>query len=435
MKEARPAVLNAPRRAGDWNGTGPRLTRAISEARVMDVLHRGPVSRAAISRQTGLSKPTVSAVIRDLEEVGLVRTRGLVEGQVGRASTLYEVNPAAAYALGVDVDGFHVRATITDLFGDARAELEEPTSLDNPDQLLAQIRGLHRALLRKAGIERAQVRAAGLSVPGIVDTELDRITAAYNVPALMRMHPHRDVRDVLQLPVVIGNDANLAAAAEQWRGSATGLRDFVALWIGFGVGLGIVAGGSVLSGAHGAAGEIGQLPLGLGPIDRSRSIRGPLEDTASGPSLLDQLRAALARGGRSSLGPDASIGDLFDAADSGDGVAGEVVAGEAEMIAFAIAAIVAVLNPGLVVLGGSVGANGGLLEPVRRRVAELVLQPPRIETSALGDRATLLGAVAVAIDRAREQLLGEVRRTVGGNWDMSPASQSDGPAKQEETAS
>lgn len=398
----------------------------------MDVLHRGPVSRAAISRQTGLSKPTVSAVIRDLEEVGLVRARGRTNGQVGRASTLYEVNPTAAYALGMDIDGFHVRATITDLFGDPRAELVEPTALDRPEELLAQIRDLHGSLLRKTGIERDQVRAAGVSVPGILDMEEDRVTAAYNVPALMRMHPHRDVRDALGLPVVIGNDANLAAAAEQWRGRATGLRDFVAIWIGFGVGLGIVSGGSVLSGARGSAGEIGQLPLAVGPIDRSRSSRGPLEDSASGPSLLDNLRSALAGGGRSSLGPDASIADLIDAADAGDALAVDIVATEAELIAFAIAAIAAVLNPELVVLGGSVGAHRGLLEPVQRRVAEAVLEPPRIETTALGDRATLMGAVAVAIDRAREQLLGEVHRTAGRSWELAPAAAPFGGGNMEE---
>jgi predicted NBD/HSP70 family sugar kinase len=103
-------------------------------------------------------------------------------------------------------------------------------------------------------------------------------------------------------------------------------------------------------------------------------------------------------------------------------------------VAFAIAAIVAILDPGLVVLGGSIGSEPGFAEPVRRHVADVLVEPPRICTSELGDRAPLLGAVAVAVDHAREQLLREVRRTVSPAWQATVATSWNGVATVREEA-
>ncbi len=392
----------------------PSLGRAVSEARVMDLLHRGPASRAAISRATGLSKPTVSAVVRDLEEAGLVRLGGRASGGVGRSSTLYEVNPSAAYGLGFDIGGTSLRAALVDLFGTSLAEVNEPTRHERRAELLAQVADVYERLLREAGVARADVRAAGISVPGVIHPETDVITAAYNVPALTDAHPHRDFTDALGLPVLIANDVNLAAAGEQWRGSAAGSSNFVALSIGTGIGVGIVADGAIYVGARGAAGEIGLLPLAPGPIDFSRTVGGPFEDAASGPAALARLRAAVASAPRTSLTADATLPELFDAAAAGDPLAVELVEQEARLLAFGIAAIVELIDPALIVLGGGLGANPALLEPVRRHVAAIVVEPPDIVTTSLGGRASLMGAVAVALNAVRDQLLREVRRVRAG---------------------
>lgn len=386
---------------------------------MLDALQGGPTSRAAISRSTGLSKPTVSAVIRDLHEAGLVRARGRLSGQIGRSSTLYDVNPTAAYALGVDIGGTKTSAMITDLFGESRAEISAPTATGEPAELIRQTRNLYFRLVDEAGIEPDQVRAAGISVPGVVQVERDRATAVFNVPALYRMRPHRDLEAALGLPVVIGNDVNLAAAAEQWRGIAADVADFVTLWIGTGIGLGIVADGSVRVGAHGMAGEIGQLPLAIGPIDRERTESGPLETAASGPAIEAAVRARVAAGAPTGLSAQATVAQVFEGAAAGDALAREIVEDYAAIYAFAIAAIVAVLDPALIVLGGGVGSNPGLLDPVRRQVTGMVAEAPRIATTALGDRGSLLGAIAVAIDHARGQLLGELRRVGQPSWSRS----------------
>ena len=375
----------------------------------MDVLHRGSASRAAISRETGLSKPTVSAVVRDLEAVGLLRSVGQASGQVGRSSTLYEVDPTAAYALGIDIGGSKVRAGITDLFGEPLAEASEPTCRDHARDLLTQITDLFERLLAEATLERSAVRAAGISVPGVIHPESDRITAAYNVAALGEMHPRHDFAEALGMPVVIGNDVNLAAAGEQWRGSAVGVQHFVAMSIGTGIGAGIVVDGAVHLGARGAAGEVGWLPLRVGAVDLANTVGGPLEDAASGPAILARLGWAIDDGRATALTHEASLPDVFDAAVAGDALARELVDEEARLLAFAIASVSAVLDPGLVVLGGGLGANPGLLEPVRRHVAAMLPDPPEIVTSTLGDRAAFHGAVAVALDAVREEILREMR--------------------------
>lgn len=191
-------------RTDRWNERdGRALGRAITEARVMDLLHGGPASRAAISRVTGLSKPTVSAVIRDLEEAGLVRLGGRASGPIGRSSSLYEVNPAAAFSLGVDIGGTSVRAVLTDVFGEVLAEAKEATDGQTAAGLVDQLDTVYRRLLQMSGVDRADVRAAGVSVPGVIHPDADRVTGAYNVPALAGMQPQRDIGVALGLPVVI----------------------------------------------------------------------------------------------------------------------------------------------------------------------------------------------------------------------------------------
>lgn len=389
---------------------GPSLSRAISEARVLDVLHSGSTSRAAISRITGLSKPTVSNVVRDLEKIGLIRPGGRSMGSVGRTSTLYEVNPSAGYALGVDIGGTKVRAAVTDAFGEPLAEITEPTHRERAEELLRQTASLLERLLEQSGVDRSAVIAAGISVPGVLHPDTDEITAAYNVPALAQLHPTRDFGAALRMPVVIANDVNLAAAGEQWRGSAVGVPNFVAISIGTGIGLGIVVDGTIHLGARGAAGEIGWLPLRPGPVDFARTVGGELEDQISAPAILARLAASVDIGEETRLRRDSTLQDVFAAAADGDPLAERLVDQEAALVAFVTAAVSAIVDPSLVVLGGGVGANANLLEPVRRHLAQMLPDPPQIVTSTLGDRASLFGAIAVALDALRTRLLGEGHR-------------------------
>jgi predicted NBD/HSP70 family sugar kinase len=170
--------------------------------------------------------------------------------------------------------------------------------------------------------------------------------------------------------------------------------------------MGLVIDGQLVRGAHGAAGEIAYLPSTSDPFDERHRLHGALEDEIGAEGILAALRA---RRGRVSPMP-ASAHDVFELARSGDGDAQFVVANVARRLGSAIASAIAVVDPELVVLGGGIGSNPSLLAPVRATVAELLPLTARIETSTLGDKAALYGAIALALREARGQLFKRAAR-------------------------
>jgi predicted NBD/HSP70 family sugar kinase len=192
---------------------------------------------------------------------------------------------------------------------------------------------------------------------------------------------------------------NLAALGERWHGLGRDVDEFVYLHIGTGVGLGIVMHGELYRGAGGAAGEVGYLPLwGTDVRAPASRKRGALDRAASAGGVVDAAKQA------GMTGPLTGK-RIFGAARDGDRVAKRVVAQEADRVAMTIAAVAAVLDPALVILGGGIGGNAELLlEPVRDRVRELSPFRPAIEASELREEATLHGSVSMALQAAHARL-------------------------------
>jgi predicted NBD/HSP70 family sugar kinase len=390
----------------DAERNGPSLVRAINQQVVLEaVLAEGNVTRARLARHTGLSKPTVSTLVRTLEACGLMRSEGLQEGSIGRPATVYTVNRLAGHTLAVDLGGSKVRAAVTDLFGDVLAEDTVPTLHDDGQRIVDAVGELYEALATEAGATPGAAAAACVGVPGVVRPADGRIESAFNVPELDTF-PFRDVLgDRLGMPVVVENDANLAAVGERWRGSGRGCDHFVAISIGTGIGMGIVLHGELYRGGMGGAGEVGFLPVAGDPFDPANRAHGPLENTAASGGIMRRLHEFLAEHADSTLGADATVKDVFAAASVGDPLGLRLVDDEARLIALGVAAVDAVIDPQLVVLGGGIGANPLLLAPVRNYVSQLVPQPPEVHSSSLGERASLYGAIALATYRVRQEVL------------------------------
>ncbi|MGH9246659.1 MAG: ROK family protein [Acidimicrobiales bacterium] len=399
---------------------GLGLVRALNEQRVLEVLLRdGPLSRPRIATRTGLSKPTVSSVIQYLEACGLARPLGRQSGAVGRPSLLYEAVARAGHVFAADIGGTKVRAGLADSYGEVVVEVDEPTVHLGGQAVVDQVARMFDGLVERAGLRPPLVWAAGVGVPGVYDPDTDHVSAIPNLPRLSEIPVAAAMRESLGIPVAIDNDVNLAAAGERWRGLASDCEHFVAISIGTGIGMGIVINGEIYRGSRGAAGEIDFLPIGGGAYDGRRSRRdrfspdrdgqwrghGPLESASTGPAMLQRLEQRLRSGRASSLTGEDGVVDIFRAAESGDGLAAEVIDEEARTVALAIVTVAAVLDPQLVVLGGGVASNPGLLEPVRRHVARLFPRPLEIRTSALGDAGAFHGAIAVGLRAARQQLL------------------------------
>jgi predicted NBD/HSP70 family sugar kinase len=366
------------------------------------IFRRGPITRPEIATTTKLSKPTVSAAVSRLEQAGLVLAAGTRAGQRGRKPVSYMVSSRAGFVVGGDIGGSNVRVAAADLFGEPICDLKRPTAKDGSRAVGVQILEMVSEVIDRASNVHGAPLALGISSPGVVDQASGRVTSlAYNVVPEGGFDPLEVIRDRFDLPVLLENNVNLAAVGEQWFGLARGVYTMVFVAIGAGIGMGIIIDDEVVRGVHGAAGEIAYLPLVGDPFDPRHRLHGGLEDEIGATGIVTAFNEQ--------RGPDdpelSSVHDVFDLAVAGNAVARSVVDHVASRLGTAIATVCAILDPELVVLGGGIGASPLLLGPVRGAAAALVPITARIETSLLGERAALQGAIALALHAARTALL------------------------------
>jgi predicted NBD/HSP70 family sugar kinase len=375
------------------------LLKAINERTVLDVVRQlGPVSRAQIARGIDLSKPTVSQALAALLEAGLVREAGRSHGGRGPAAVLYELNPRAGWVVGLDVGRESVRAAVADLSGDLVARRDERARVRSQRDLIAQIGELAHGVAAEAGVRWKQVTYAIVGSPGVFDPATGHVALAHALPGWGRTGLVQAVQDELGTKVGFENDVNLAALGEQWLGLGKGVSNFVYLHVGTGVGAGLVLRGELYRGHTGSAGEVGYLPIGGDPREPALRRRGALDTDVGASGLVAGAR-------RLGMRPPLTVRSVFAAARRGEPAALRVIQTEAERIAVAVAAIVPVVDPELVILGGDIGRNGDLLlEPVTHALTEITPFPVRVEVSPLGEEAVVMGAVWMALQAAQEQL-------------------------------
>jgi predicted NBD/HSP70 family sugar kinase len=408
----------------------PRLLRAINERAVLERLRAGgPASRTELAAATGVSKPTVGQALANLERAGLVRPAGQRTGERGRSALLYELNPTAAHVAGVDVGRSWVRVAVADLAGEVVGRRDERNRARSAGALVERVRSLAHEVVAEAGVAWGDVVHTVVGSPGVLDPATGRLRYAPNLPGWGRAGLVDELRGALTASLAIDNDTNLAALGERAYGHGREVDDFVYLSIGTGVGMGIVVGGELHRGARGAAGEVGFLPLaggaGLGLGDGAAHGAGP-------PPARGALEEAAAAGGLVRTGRDMGMKGaltaerIFNAAQAGDATALATVEREAERLAVVVAAVAAIVDPELVILGGGIGANAGLLLPrLERAVAHLTPLRPPIALSTLGADAIVLGAIATALDTARDLVFtvragdGRLHRTSGGRGPAS----------------
>src|SRR5947209_11880772 len=405
------ASIRTPSRdGGDARPTGGpdsrlSLLRELGEQAVLEtIFRRGPITRPEIATATNLSKPTVSAAVGRLEREGLVHASGRRTGQRGRKPVAYVVSSRAGFVVGADIGGSNVRVAAADLFGEPICDAKRATAKDGSRAVGVQILEMVSEVIDQASVVHGRPLTLGISSPGVVDQASGRVTSlAYNVVPEGGFDPLEVIRDRFDLPVLVENNVNLAAVGEKWFGLARGVSTMVFIAVGAGIGMGIIIEDELVRGAHGAAGEIAYLPLVGDPFDPRHRLHGALEDEVAASGIIAAYRER--RKGNAD-GPE-SAHDVFELAAAGDEVARDVVEHVASRLGAAIATVCAIIDPELVVLGGGIGSSPLLLRPVRGAAAALVPITARVETSQLGDRAALHGALAVALHAARGQLLSQ----------------------------
>ncbi len=387
-------------------GSGSGVLRLLSGQRIVDTLfsaHPSRISRAGIARATGLSKPTVSALIADMESAGLVRIsdESPSSGSIGRPAALYELVPTARHSVVADIGATKILIGVSDLFGSLVAERELDTGPD-ARSALRRLTGAARAMLEEAD---GECHAVCVGVPGIYRPDRDRVEQAFNLPGFDSLALRAFLAERLDGRIHVENDVNLAALGELTRmGEEQADGDFAAISVGTGIGLGMVVGGDLYRGGTGSAGELGSLLL-------SRPERGTapvtLEDVASAPLIRKQFGQAIEDGRRSALDAGADVPEIFAAA-ADDDAAAAVLDAVAAAMALAVSHLCLIADPTRIVFGGGVGANPVFVDAVRDRLSELVAAPPELAASTLGRRAALVGAASLSLRFIQETLVPEI---------------------------
>lgn len=381
-------------------GLQTNFSRQVSLCTAMQaIIHCGPISRASIAKQTGLSKQTISEVVRILCDEGWVQETGRTSGHVGRSATTYEIIPDSALLAVVDLGGTKMRAAIVDLTGQVLAEVVEPTSPAGGLAVAKQIGALTRRAALKKGIDFARVLRTVVGCPGVPDQVTGAVDFAPNILGIDAVDFRSAVSKSTQTTAILENDVNLAVLGEQWLGAGQGIDHLVFIALGSGIGAGIIANGALLRGATGAAGELGYLPFGSDPFEPESLRVGALERVVATNGIKAAYTVA--------SGQVLDVPQIFDAAQSGDPAAQQVIEETARHMGRAVAAIAAVAAPELVILGGSIGVRTEIVEATRRELALCFPFPLRIEPSHLGNHAALSGAVAVGLTGLHTTLFGQ----------------------------
>jgi predicted NBD/HSP70 family sugar kinase len=376
--------------------------RRLNRRRVISALReQGTVSRAEIARRTGLSRSTVSSLVSELQSDGLVVEReetGAAFGeQGGRPPILLSFDASAGAALGIDFGHSHVRVAVSDLSSNILAERAAPMDIDH-----ASHEGLDFALeligeaLAEAGVDRSRVIGAGLGLPGPIHQADGRIGSSAILPGWVGVEAGEEMRRRLDVPVSVDNDANLGALAELTHGAGRGATEMVYVKLSSGIGAGLILGGRLYRGGGGMAGELGHVLVDPeGAVCRCGN-RGCLETAASTGALLEMLRRSHG---------ELTVADMLRLALAGDPGCRRVIADAGRVVGSAAAFVFNLLNPQRLVLGGDLAEAGELLLQGLRESLRLAALPgaadeATVVAGVLGERAQVLGALALAVGEA-----------------------------------
>ncbi|MDQ6753269.1 MAG: ROK family protein [Actinomycetota bacterium] len=390
-------------------GATPRTLRRLNAGTMLEVMRStGAVTGTGLMHATGLSRATVMAICDDLIRQGWVRElenqRDFGGYQSGRPARRFELNGRAGYVLGIDIGAAKTVVLLADLRGVTVARASLPfRGADIPAaERVDVVDRAAMATLAAAGTVPGKVLAAGAGLAAPIDRD-GNVVVAQAFWEMFDVGLRAELRQRRGWPVLLENDANLAALGERWRGSAQGVDDLAVLLSSERFGAGLLESGRLLHGSRGSAGEMAYLDMlgGVGsPEGLARLARLWAVQALAGPAktALRDLAAA-------SAGP-VSAEMVFEAAARGDAVALEILDRLSERMARVVASLGTLFNPELVVIGGAVSASAGvLLAGITALLPRFTATPPRVAVSPLGDEIVAIGAVRHALDYVEKRAL------------------------------
>lgn len=379
------------------------VMRELNRSLVLDLIKkRSPISRAALAEAASLAKPTVSVIVEELIAQGTVHEVGV--GQTtkegGRPPVLLEYDALSQCVVGVHVGVSTTTVVLADALGREFHRVQLPTRRGKAERMLDRIAAAISEAVVTAGVTGRDL-AVGVCIPGMTDVATGVCRLA---PALGWVDvPVRDLlSEALDAPVYVHNTAQASAVAETLEGAAQGAEDVVLLYLGSGIGSGLLSGGRLFSGSTGQAGEVGHCPVDGGVEKCPCGRLGCLETVASGIALVRDATRAVQSGRRTSLTLPTTVVDITAAAGAGDELARELLEAAGRRLGLAAAWLLNLTNPQVLVLsGGLVEVGDPLLGPLREALSLHVLPQVAeglvVEHSELGPDAAVRGAVLLAL--------------------------------------
>ena len=365
------------------------------------------LSRAELARRTGMARSTISLIVQELLDLGLVQESHLAPSGGGRPPIVLRFEDDRNRILGVELGHGQVSVIVTNLRGSILAyESLQHNVHSDPQGTLVRMRELGDTALAATG--DAPLAGVGLAIPAPVDmTDPDRL-APRILARWKDVRPGRALAEAYDVPVFVDNEANLGALAEGWWGAGRGVATFAYIRADDGVGAGFLVDGAIYRGSTGIAGEIGHTAIdSSGPRCRC-GLYGCLEAMVGQHAILARMRARLAGGSHSTLDvDDLSLASILKAAHEGDELSQDVIEEAGRYLGVATANLLNLMNPALVVLGGSLRAAGELaLTPMRQAIRERALwtsvDQADVVAGRLGTEDVALGAATLVLQALLE---------------------------------
>jgi N-acetylglucosamine repressor len=371
------------------------LIRAINRSIILNSIKtNGLIDRAQIARITGLSPATVTAIAQDLIDSNLIVEKEPGDSRGGRRPILLAINPGGGYVVGIKVMEDHLVGALVDLESTVLMRGTTPLVDNHPDGLVHAVTDLVNQVLQSYGVESKNLIGVGVGLPGIIDAQ----------KGILRQTPFFDwhdlpIRDMLSeklgLSVYIDNDVNTLTLTEKLYGAGQGLRDFLVVTIGRGIGLGIVINSQLYRGNGGGAGEFGHIVINEDGPACECGKRGCLEAYIGEKGLVQSSQY---------ISPNKSIDEIMQLVESGNKTAIQILESAGRMLGKEIANLVNILNPERIIISGE-GVRYGhtffdmMQSAVEQNTTKSHFRDLTIRVDPLGDDAWARGAASLALDQ------------------------------------
>jgi N-acetylglucosamine repressor len=397
----------------------PRISLINHQRVLLLVRMNGPLSRADLARQTQLTKATVSKIVSDLEEAGLVQEVGLVQEGRGRPSVLYEFNVRSSISIGIEILLDEIQVMITQMDATPLMQFSRPLLGLDPESVAKVIQYVVEAVKDQFN---DPILGIGIGIPGICDDQ--QRVVRFSERLNWREVPFAEiVESVTELPVIVENRANAAALGERWFGAGQDVEDFIYVNIGSGIKTGIIMNGELFLGHGGCSGEIGHMTIVPdGPLCVCGK-RGCLEALASTIAIRERVLSLIQAEKALSLvrlfdgqGLNLTMKQIINAANADDPIVKGVFLEAARYIGLAISGIVNILNPELIILGPLVKQVPmyfleSICEVIKQHSFDMNHQNLKIVPTKLGTQAVAIGSAALLLEQNLQKMQNSVSFT------------------------